>query len=51
MNYAKAASHAAKFSESLRSHLKSLAEADAFSISLLGDLLAGADELLALGRL
>jgi hypothetical protein len=49
MNYAKAASHAAKFSESLRSHLKSLADADAFSISLLGDLLAGADELLHWG--
>jgi hypothetical protein len=49
MNYARAASHAAKLSENLRSHLKSLAEADAFGISLLGDLLAGADELLRWG--
>jgi hypothetical protein len=49
MNYAKAASHAAKFSEELRLHLKTLAEADAFGVSALGDLLAGADELLRWG--
>jgi len=49
MNYAKAASHAAKFSEELRGHLKNLAEADEFSVSSLGDLLAGADELLRWG--
>jgi hypothetical protein len=45
MNYAKAASHAAKFSEELRAHLKHLADADEFSPSRLGDLLASADEL------
>jgi hypothetical protein len=49
MNYAKAATHAAKFSEALRLHLKALAEADAFGVSALGDLLAGADELLRWG--
>lgn len=49
MNYAKAASHAAKFSEELRAHLKNLAAADEFSVSALGDLLAGADELLRWG--
>jgi hypothetical protein len=49
MNYAKAASHAAKFSEEIRSHLKKLAEADEFSVTVLGDLLAGADELLRWG--
>jgi hypothetical protein len=45
MNYAKAASHAARFSEELRAHLKRLADADEFSHSRLGDLLASADEL------
>ncbi|MCI0536089.1 MAG: hypothetical protein L0Z50_12765 [Verrucomicrobiales bacterium] len=49
MNYAKAASHAAKFSEELRAHLKNLADADEFSITVLGDLLGGADELLRWG--
>ena len=49
MNYAKAATHAAKFSESLRAHLEVLAEADIFGVSALGDLLAGADELLRWG--
>jgi hypothetical protein len=49
MNYAKAATHAAKLSETLRLRLKALAEADAFSVSVLGDLLAGADELLSWG--
>jgi len=49
MNYPKAASHAAKFSEGLRTHLSALAKADAFSASVLGDLLAGADELLRWG--
>jgi hypothetical protein len=49
MNYAKAATHAAKFSEPLRLHLKALAEADAFGVSALGDLLAGGDELLRWG--
>jgi hypothetical protein len=49
MNYAKATSHAAKFSEELRKHLKSLVDADEFSIVVLGDLLAGADELLRWG--
>ena len=45
LNHAKAASHAAKFSEELRAHLKNLADADEFSLSKLGDLLASADEL------
>jgi hypothetical protein len=49
MNYPKAASHAARFSEDLRAHLNALAQADAFSAPLLGDLLAGADELLRWG--
>lgn len=49
MNYAKAAAHAAKFSDDLRSHLRKLAEADPLSVSVLGDLLAGADELLSWG--
>jgi hypothetical protein len=49
MNYPKAASHAAKFSEALRAHLGARAQADAFSAPLLGDLLAGADELLRWG--
>ena len=49
MNYAKAASHAAKFSEELRTHLKNLADAGEFSVTVLGDLLAGADELLRWG--
>jgi hypothetical protein len=49
MNYAKAAAHAAKFSEELRLHLKNLDGADAFGASALGDLLAGADELLKWG--
>jgi hypothetical protein len=49
MNYPKAASHAAKFSEDLRTHLGALAKADPFSAPLLGDLLAGADELLRWG--
>ncbi|MBM3881225.1 MAG: hypothetical protein FJ387_16130 [Verrucomicrobia bacterium] len=49
LNHAKAASHAAKFSENLRSHLKNLSDADQFSVSLLGDLLAGADELFRRG--
>ena len=49
MNYPKAASHAARFSEELRTHLGALAQADAFSAPLLGDLLAGADELLRWG--
>ncbi len=45
LNHAKAASHAARFSEDLRSHLKHLADADEFSAGKLGDLLASADEL------
>lgn len=49
MNYAKAAGHAAKFSEDLRVHLKNLTAADEFSVTVLGDLLAGADELLRWG--
>jgi hypothetical protein len=49
MNYAKAATHAAKFSDDLRGHLRSLAEADEFGVTVLGDLLAGADELLSWG--
>jgi hypothetical protein len=49
MNYVRAATHAAKFSENLRLHLKTFAEADAFGVSALGDLLAGADELLCWG--
>lgn len=49
MNYRKAASHAAKFSEETRRHLVALAEADEFSVGVLGDLLAGAEELLRWG--
>src|SRR2546426_6116304 len=49
MNYAKAASHAAKFFEEVRAHLNNLADADEFSVTVLGDLLAGADELLRWG--
>ena len=49
LNYTKAAAHAAKFSEDLRLHLARLARAGAFSVSVLGDLLAGADELLRWG--
>jgi hypothetical protein len=45
LNYEKAASHAAKFSESLRVHLKGLASSDDFTPERLGDLLASADEL------
>jgi hypothetical protein len=45
LNYGKAASHAAKFSEELRAHLKNLDDAGEFGASRLGDLLAGADEL------
>ena len=45
LNHAKAASHAAKFSEELRTHLKNLAEADEFGVSKLGDLLSSADAL------
>lgn len=45
MNYERAAGHAARFSEDLRRHLKSLSEADEFSAARLGDLLAGAQEL------
>jgi hypothetical protein len=45
LSHAKAASHAAKFSEELRAHLKNLADADEFSTGKLGDLLASADEL------
>jgi hypothetical protein len=46
LSYAKAASHAARFSQEVCTHLRELAKADAFSVSILGDLLAGADELL-----
>jgi hypothetical protein len=49
MNYTKAATHAAKFSEELRAHLNNLSGTDAFGASALGDLLAGADELLRWG--
>lgn len=45
MNYARAAAHAARFSEELRLHLQSLAQSDEFGAARLGDLLAGADEL------
>ncbi|HPY31647.1 MAG TPA: hypothetical protein PLT00_14450 [Verrucomicrobiota bacterium] len=45
LNHARAASHAAKFSEELRTHLQRLAAADEFSTERLGDLLASADEL------
>jgi Csm6 HEPN domain len=45
LNHCKAASHAAKFDEDLRLHLKHLGEADEFSAERLGDLLASADEL------
>jgi len=49
MNYAKAAGHAARFSEQIRTHLKRLSEAGAFSVEVLADLLAGAGELLRWG--
>ncbi len=49
MNYAKAASHAARFSEDACAHLKNLADSGGFSVNVLGDLLAGADELLRWG--
>ena len=49
LNHAKAACHAAKFSEELRAHLKNLADADEFSVSRLGDLLSSADELARCG--
>lgn len=45
LNHAKAASHAARFSEDLRQHLQRLADSDEFSPGRLGDLLASADEL------
>jgi hypothetical protein len=45
LNHAKAAGHAAKFSEELHAHLQRLANADEFSVNKLGDLLASADEL------
>ena len=48
-SYARAAAHAARCSEELHRHLKALAEAETFSTSILGDLLAGADELLRWG--
>ncbi|MHB9007273.1 MAG: hypothetical protein ACYDC1_10125 [Limisphaerales bacterium] len=49
LNHAKAASHAAKFSEELRLHLKNLAADDEFSVGKLGDLLTSADELVRWG--
>jgi hypothetical protein len=49
LNYTRAAGHAAKFSEDLCRHLKLVAAADSFSPNVLGDLLAGADELLRWG--
>jgi hypothetical protein len=49
LNHAKAAAHAARFSEDVRRHLTLLAGADPFSANILGDLLAGADELLRWG--
>jgi hypothetical protein len=49
MHYAGAAGHAARFSESVRAHIKRLADEDEFSPLILGDLLAGADELLRWG--
>lgn len=49
LNHARAARHAARFSEKLRHHLKHLAQADEFSTERLGDLLASADELLRWG--
>jgi hypothetical protein len=45
LNYEKAASHAARFSESARAHLDQLANADEFGALRLGDLLAGAEQL------
>lgn len=49
MNYNKAAGHAARFSESIRAHLQSLAEVDPLGLEVLGDLLAGADALAGWG--
>ena len=49
MNYLKASSHAAKFSQPLCDHLKMLASVDPLSSQAVGDLLAGADELLRWG--
>jgi len=48
-NHVKAATHAARFSEDLHRHLVRLAQADDFSVLKLGDLLAGADELMRWG--
>ncbi len=45
LHHAQAASHAARFSEELHTHLTNLARADEFSAVRLGDLLASADEL------
>jgi hypothetical protein len=49
LNHARAASHAAKFSEELRVHLRCLADADEFSDLRLGDLLVSADDLVRWG--
>jgi hypothetical protein len=49
LNYGKAAAHAARFSEDVHRHLTLLAGAETFSANILGDLLAGADELLRWG--
>ncbi len=49
MNYASAARHAARFSDDLRRYLEGLQKSDAFGEAALGDLLAGADELLRWG--
>ena len=49
LNYNRAASHAAKFSQDLREHLKRLDQTDGWSFERLGDLLASADELIRWG--
>ena len=49
LNFAKAATHAAKFSQTIKDHLTHLQKADPCGPELLGELLAGADELVRWG--
>lgn len=49
MKYAKAATHAARCPGNLARHLERLSHCDPLSLEVLGDLLAGADELLRWG--
>ena len=49
LNFAKAATHAAKFSQTIKDHITHLQKADPCGPELLGELLAGADELVRWG--